>query len=186
MQQDKESSGLRLFFAHAWPSSASSLSWSEEWMMSCGAAWWNPNCQPRSQSRGGRGAPCWSVCRDAWEWAAHRWPVARSGCLPDLLGRREKCCHGNGQLQGDHRGNGRDNPQRLHRSWRWGKWCKTHHWKPSPPWEGCGGGQSQKSGSKEGEGSALTQSFHSGGSSFSLNPQHDEIPGSECVVYINI
>lgn len=108
MQQDKASSGLQLFFAHAWPSSAFSLSWSEEWMMSCGAAWWNPNCQPRSQSRGGRDALCWSVCRDAWEWAAHRWPVTRSGCLPDLLGRREKRCHGNGQLQGDHRGNGRE------------------------------------------------------------------------------
>lgn len=43
-----------------------------------------------------------------------------------------------------------------------------------------------RSGSEEGEGSALTQSFHFGGDLFSLNPQHDEIPGSECVVYINI
>ena len=33
--------------------------------------------------------------------------VTRSSCSSDILGWREKHCHGNGQLQGDHRGNGR-------------------------------------------------------------------------------
>lgn len=150
-------------------------------MISCGVPGETPTVSPGAR---GWGALCSSVCRDAWEWAAQRWPGVAVH-LTSWAGERSTAM-ATASYREITEEMAEKTPQHLHRSWWWGKRCKMHHWKPSLPWEGHGGGQSQKSGSEEGEGSALTQSFHFGGDLFSLNPQHDEIPGSECVVYINI
>lgn len=68
-------------------------------------AWWNPNCQPRSQ-----GVGCSVFICLQRRLRAGCTKVTRSSCSSDILGWREKHCHGNGQLQGDHRGNGRKKP----------------------------------------------------------------------------